>query len=103
MGFTITVKLTKQEHRRSFKVILRWKIMIGKIIRANFNKFKYGKGLYDLLPIAIKNPQSKYNILIHTAVSMQAKINYGEVNYYSNSITIDSDSVAISIDNIFTD
>ena len=73
--------------------------MIGKIIRANFNKFKYGKGLYDLLPIAIKNPQSKYNILIHTAVSMQAKIKDRKINHYSNSITMGSDSVETGIDN----
>ena len=33
---------------------------------------------------------------------MQAKIKYGEVNYYSNIITMDSDSGAIVIDNICT-
>ena len=37
-----------------------------------------------------------------TAVSMEAKINDGEVNYYSNRITMDSESGEIGIDNICT-
>ena len=72
---------------------------IRKIRRVDSEKIKYGKGLDDLLPIATKNPQLEENILTQTAMSMQAKINYREVNYYSNSITIYSDSGAIGIDN----
>ena len=50
----------------------------------------------------MKNPQPEDNILTQTAVSMQSKIEDGEVNYYSNSITMDYDSGAIGIYNRFT-
>ena len=36
---------------------------IGNIIRVNFRKIIYGKGLNDLLPIAMKNPEPEDNIL----------------------------------------
>ena len=65
---------------------------IGKIRRVNFKNNKYGKGLDYLLRRAMKNPQPEDSMFTHTAVSMQAKINYGEVNYYSNIISMDSDS-----------
>ena len=65
---------------------------IEKIRRVKSKKIEYGKGLDDFLTREIKNPKPEDNILTKTSVSMQAKINYGEVNYYSNSITMDSDS-----------
>ena len=74
---------------------------IVDIRRVNFNMVKYGKGLDGFLPRATKNPQLEGNILTHTAVSIQAKIKDCEVNYYSKSITMDSDSGAICIDNIY--
>ena len=40
----------------------------------------------------MKNPQPEDNILAQIVVSMQAKIEDGEVNYYSNRITMDLDS-----------
>ena len=72
---------------------------IGNIIRVNFNKVEYGKRLDDFLLREIKNPQPEYNILTQTAVSMQANIYDVEVNYYSNRITMDSDSGEVVIDN----
>ena len=75
---------------------------IGNIRRLNFKKIIYGKGLDELLPIAMKNPQPEYNILNQIAVYMQSKIKDGELNYYLNSITMDSDSGAIGIDNRYT-
>ena len=50
----------------------------------------------------MKTPQPEDNILTQTAVSMQSKIKDGEVNYYSNIITIDSYSGAFVIDIICT-
>ena len=47
----------------------------------------------------MKNSQLEDNILTQTEVSMQAKIKDSKVNYYSNSITMDSDSGEIGIDN----
>ena len=73
--------------------------IIRKIRRANFKKFKYGEGLYDLLPRTMKNKQPDENIFNQTVVSMQSKIKDGEVNHYSHSITMDSDSRTIGIDN----
>ena len=70
---------------------------IGKTSRAKFKKFKYGKGLDGLLSRTMKITQPQDNILAQIAVSMQAKIKYGEVNYYSNSITMDSDIRSIFI------
>ena len=52
-------------------------------------KVKYGKGLDDLLPRAMKKPQPEDNILTQTEVSMQSKIKDIEVYDYSNSITMD--------------
>ena len=72
---------------------------IGKIRRVNPNKVKYKKGLDDFLPRAMKNPPPEYNILTQTALSMKTKIKDGEVNYYSHSITMDSDSGATGNDN----
>ena len=80
-----------------------WMIRIGNIRRANSKKVKYGKGFDDLMPRAMKTPQPEDNILAHTAVSMQAKIKDGELNYYSNSISMDLYSEAIGVDNICTD
>ena len=77
-----------------------WMIRIGNIRRANSKKVKYGKGLDDLMPRAMKTPQPEDNILAQTAVFMQAKIKDDKVNYYSNIITMGSESVAIGIDNI---
>ena len=54
---------------------------IGKIRRVNLNEVKYGKGLDDFLPRAMQNPHPEDNILTQTAVSMQFKINEGELNY----------------------
>ena len=62
---------------------------LGKIIRLNFNKIRYEKWLKYLLTRAIKNPQPEDNILTQTEFSMQAKIKGSEVNYFSNSITMD--------------
>ena len=77
-----------QKHRRPLKVILFYITSIGKIIRVKLNKIRYGKGLYDLLSKAMKKIQLEDNILTQTAVSMQAKKKDGEVNYYSNNITV---------------
>ena len=55
-----------------------WMIRIGKIRRANSKKVKYGKGLDNLMPRAMKIPEPEDNILAQTAVSMQAKIKDGE-------------------------
>ena len=76
--------------------------MIGKIRRVNFKKVKYGKGLDDLLPRSTNNPQPEENIITQKTVSMIAEIKDVEVNYYSKSITMDSDSGAIIIENICT-
>ena len=73
---------------------------IVNIRRLNFKKIIYRKGLDEFLPIAIKNQQPEDNILTQTAVFMQAKIKDDKVNYYSNIITMGSESVAIGIDNI---
>ena len=72
---------------------------MGKTRIVNFNNIIYGKRLDEFLPISMKNPQPEGNILTKIAVSMQSNINDGEINYYSNSITMDSDSVEIEIDN----
>ena len=64
---------------------------IGKIRRVNFKKIKYGKVLYELLPRAMKNPQPEDKKLTQIELSMQDKTKDGEVNYYSNSITMNSD------------
>ena len=61
---------------------------IGKIIRIKSKNVKYGKGLYDLLTVAMKNPQPEENILTQTEVSMKSNMKDGEVNYYSNRITM---------------
>ena len=75
---------------------------MGKIRRANSKKVKYGNGLDDLMPRAMKTPQPEDNILAQTAVFMQAKIKYGELNYYPNSISMDLYLEAIVVDNICT-
>ena len=62
---------------------------IGNIIIVSLKKIKYGNGLGYLLPRSIKNPQLEGNTLTQTAVSIQAKINYGEVNYYYNRVNMD--------------
>ena len=54
---------------------------IGKRRGVKFKKIGYGKGLYDLLTVAMKNPQPEENILTQTEVSMKSKIKYDEVNY----------------------
>ena len=41
---------------------------IGNTRRVNFKKVKYGKGLYNFLPRAMKNPPPEYNILTQTAL-----------------------------------
>ena len=76
-----------------------WMIRIEKIRRANSKKVKYGNGLDDLMPRAMKTPQPEDNIL----APMQAKIKDGKLNYYSNSISMDLYSEAIGVDNICTD
>ena len=58
--------------------------------------------LDDLMPIAMKNPQPEDNILTQKSESMQVKIEDGELNYWSNSITMDSDPGEIVIDSRFT-
>ena len=72
---------------------------IEKIRRVNLKKTKHRKVLDDFLPRAMKNPHLEYNIFARIAFSMQAKIKDSEVNYYSNRITMDSDSGEIGIDN----
>ena len=72
---------------------------ISNIRRVKFKNNNYLKGLDDLLTRAIKDPQPEDNILNQTALSMNAKIKYGEVNYYYNIITMDSESGENGIDN----
>ena len=75
---------------------------IENIRRVNFKNIKYGKGLYELMPRARKKPQLEDNILTKTTVSIQENIKDVEVNYYSNSINMDSESREISIENRYT-
>ena len=63
-------KSTNQGHRRSLKVTLIWITRIRKTGRVNVKKVKYGKGLDNLLPREMINPQPEENILIQTEVSM---------------------------------